>query len=103
MKANEFIKRNGWEKAKKLLSITSKMNMRGLVFASLEDGDNLDFEVDELKRLIESHDLVISYGGLVMAKRQYDCFNNARKSVRVSQSRKVLTLGKAIECVESCQ
>ncbi|QHJ82635.1 MAG: hypothetical protein [Caudoviricetes sp.] len=58
MRANDFIKKYGLDRAKKLLSITSKMNMSGLVFASLEDGDNLDFEVDELKRLIESHEII---------------------------------------------
>lgn len=65
MKANEFIKKYGIDRAKKLLSITNKMNMSGLVFASLKDGESLDFEVDELKRLIESHELVEKCGGLI--------------------------------------
>ncbi|QHJ83341.1 MAG: hypothetical protein [Bacteriophage sp.] len=69
MKANEFIKKYGIDRAKKLLSITNKMNMSGLVFASLKDGESLDFEVDELKRLIESHELVEKCGGLISCKK----------------------------------
>lgn len=68
MKENEFFREHGLENAKKLLSITSRMNMSGLVFATLKDGGNLDFEVEELKRLIESHDFVENIGGIHYAK-----------------------------------
>lgn len=98
MKANEFIKRNGWEKAKKLLSITSKMNMRGLVFASLEDGDNLDFEVDELKRLIESHELVELYGGVDKSHEFALSVWRSNKNDPFIENMK-----QAIADVESCQ
>lgn len=69
MKLTDFVKKYGIDRAKKLLAITGKMNMSGLVFVSLKDGDNLDFEVNDLKRLIESHDLIINLGGLDKAKR----------------------------------
>lgn len=97
MKATEFIKKYGLDRAKKLLTITSKMNMCGLVFASLEDGDNLDFEVDELNRLIESHYLIKDLGGPIVAKRiadqaKQDNFNYMYRNIKL-----------AIADVESCQ
>ncbi|MEB5475960.1 hypothetical protein [Acinetobacter pollinis] len=94
MKANEFIKKYGVDKAKKYLQQNDQLD-----HVYMGNG----FYIKDLKCLIESHELVISYGGLAMAKRQYDCFDNARKSVGVSQSSKVSALGKAIADVESCQ
>lgn len=95
MRANEFIKKYGLDRAKKLLSITSKMNMSNLVFVSLQDGDNLDFEVDELKRLIKSHDLVLEHGSICRAKKY------AESKYTAPEVKKLLS--KAIADVESCQ
>lgn len=109
MKANEFIKKYGIDRAKKLLSITNKMNMSGLVFASLKDGESLDFEVDELKRLIESHDFVENYGGLHCAKHSLKLFISSiamglyHGVDGANAEMEIPKLKQAIADVESCQ
>ena len=55
MKANEFVKENGIEKCKRILDDLT------------DQGHNGDFYKD-LKRLVESHELVKDYYGLTRAK-----------------------------------
>ena len=60
MKANEFVEKFGWDAAKHKadeLKIIESM------------GDKLSFEDESLKRLVESHEYIESYGGLIESKR----------------------------------
>lgn len=86
MKANEFIKKNGLEAAKKILSMRG--GFRG--FITLTDGSSL--HSDELQKLVESHELVESIGGIEFAKN----------FIKVTGSTLNNTLEKAIADVESC-
>ena len=88
MKAVEFVKENGIEKCKRILDDLT------------DQGHNGDF-YKELKRLVESHELVELTGGLEMAKSVLDIEINA-KHYEYDAS-KVTQLSKAIADVESCQ
>ena len=79
MKANEFFKAMGLKAVKQFL-----------------ENDNIRTKEmsDELKRLVESHDLVESFGGVEMANRYLD------ENLECEDSK---TLRQAIADVESCQ
>ena len=62
MKANEYIKLVGWEYAKLNVSSCSRQ------YYFLHNG-YAEVCVSELKHLVESHELVESYGGLESAKK----------------------------------
>lgn len=84
MKANEFVKKYGICYAKKFdFSIWRKHK------------DEIDFDEDNLIRLIEAHELVESYGGLDDAKDEYHS--------RIQNKECVNGLSSAIDLVESCQ
>lgn len=93
MKANEFVKKFGWDVATKLSE-----EMRGIT-ESVADGVAGwgQSEWDKLKRLIESHDLVESYGSLESAKKFVG--SEYRK---LSQPKTYNLLCEAILDVESC-
>ena len=76
MKANEFVKKFGWEYAKHILTDDAPLVM--------------DLKYTNLKRLVESHELVESVGGWNDATSLYDEYMGK-------------DLGKAIADVESCQ
>lgn len=79
MKANEFVKKYGLEYAKHILNEDSVILV--------------DLDYTHIKRLVESHELVESYGGISFARKEAhkNCFKfNA-------------PLLKAIYDVESCQ
>ena len=59
MKANEFVKKFGWDRAKREVALIGTIAMMC--------GDN-DFNND-LKRLVESHELVEKVGGLDVCKK----------------------------------
>lgn len=90
MKANEFFKKVGIEAVKSYIVAYE------------------DHLTDELKRLIESHELVESFGGLKMAKEslknlpsEYQSYTMTRDDTgATTQSFK---LNQAIADVESCQ
>lgn len=105
MKANEFVKKFGWGKAKEVVSFTSNVCADPTHFDSDLDiyvhwddfkgvMDESDVYINDLKRLVESWGLVESFGGLDGAKR----FLN--ENVPCSDS---VRLEKAIADVESCQ
>lgn len=87
MKANEFIKKFGWDVSTKL-----SREMKGIT-ESVADGVAGwgQSEWDKLKRIVESHELVESWGGLDDAKF-------ALQLVRYPER-----LKQAIADVESCQ
>ena len=90
MNAVEFVKKYGFDVGREYL-------------LGLYSGEPVDVDTRELRTLVESYELVESYGGIAMAKRQYYCFANASESVGVNQSPRVVALGKAIADVEKCQ
>ena len=60
MRANEFVKKFGWEYAKHILTDDAPLVM--------------DLNYNDLKPLVESHELVEEYGGLDKAKAQAERF-----------------------------
>lgn len=81
MKANEFVKKYGWEYAKHILADDAPLVM--------------DLNYADLKRLVESHELVESFNGLEMAKKFYD--------ENIIECSDAWNLKQAIADVESCQ
>ena len=89
MRANEFIKKFGWEK--------SKMAVKKLL--PMEDGMPVfDYNSEDLKRLVESHNLVGRFGGLHMAKADVMDLDDWEKT-----SPYWMKIQQAIADVESCQ
>ncbi|MFH7410212.1 hypothetical protein [Acinetobacter variabilis] len=88
--AVKYFQKNGLQRSKELVEM-------GFGFCSLEDG--LSFHTEQLKRLVESHELVGSYGGLESSKLtvNYPNFLND-EDVKTTNHR----LSKAIADVESC-
>ena len=68
MRANEFVKKFGWDVATKL-----SKEMRGMT-ESVADGVAGwgQSEWDKLKHLVESHEYIESFGGLREAKRTFE-------------------------------
>lgn len=88
MKANEFVKKFGWEESKKhLLEVREAVNQTPYKH-SAEDFSN------DLKRLIESHELVKEHGSLGGAKEYADSVYTAPEVAE--------RLHAAIADVESC-
>ena len=95
MKANEFVKKFGWEKAKKIVG-GFNYNSSNKFITSLKD--NSAIHIDDLKRLVESHELVEKVGGLENAKT-FD-----EDSVYcIAHLTDLDSLKKSIADVESCQ
>ena len=57
--AEKYFKKNGLQRSRELVEM-------GFGFCGLEDG--LSFHTEQLKRLVESHELVENWGGLDDAK-----------------------------------
>ena len=91
MKENEYVKLVGWEYAKLNASSCSHQ------YYFLHNG-YAEVCVSELKRLVESHELVESYGGLESAKKFVG--SEYRK---LSQPKTYNRLCEAILDVESCK
>lgn len=106
MKANDFVKEYGFEKAKKLINEAPKdadCFMFGQVFGyakTITDKGLRDDEVRlyDLKRLVESHEIVEGFGGLDAAKKEL-----SRQSVLRWVNPETERLRSAIADVESCQ
>ena len=103
MKANEFVKKHGLNKAKALLSTQGKTiaNLKSEYTAEqLREYQGYIVSNDlmslvELKRLVESYELVESFNGLEMAKKFYD--------ENIIECSDAWNLKQAIADVESCQ
>jgi len=105
MKANEFVKKFGWDEAKELIVKHEKCYMPD-VFDMWSDElqdfvlatKHASFDMIDLKRLVESHELVESKGGLIKAKEIL-----ADNPVWCSGSKRYSSpLERAIADVESC-
>ena len=89
MKANEFVKNCGIDSAKSLLKIGS----------GYCDIMGYGFHTDDLKRLVKSHDMVNSVGGLDAANRIVcDAFHGSNGDIPEGHEK----LSLAIQDVESC-
>ena len=93
VKANEFIKKFGIEKAKQAVGFGNKYAENGVLRLETFDGDEIDVAIDDLKRLVESHELVVFCGGLDIAKELDSDFCDDNFN----------DIQKAIADVESCQ
>lgn len=85
MKANIFLKENGFKKCSRIVEDL------------IEQGNDGEF-VKHLKRLVESHDLVESYGGLFEAKIYADSEYRSLSAPQITKR-----LKQAITDVEGCQ
>ena len=86
MKANEFFKKHGWNDTKVMIESPFGLG-------------EYEYLWDDLKRLVESHELVESKGGLIKAKEIL-----ADNPVWCSGSKRYSSpLERAIADVESCQ
>ena len=89
MKANEFVKNFGVERAKQI--VNADHSVHALVFATTK------VSLLDLKRLIESHEVVESCGGLESAKKELQ-----RQSILRWINPETERLRGAIADVESC-
>ena len=87
MKANEFVKQYGVNEAKRIIPICEKQGA-GLTVSGYR------VNLDDLKRLVESHELVSSYYGLARAKEHAES-NYTAPELKAA-------LKQAIADVESC-
>ena len=88
MKANEFVKKFGLDYTVELLN-DNAWSLKQCMAASL-----LDDSADDLKRLVESHELVKDYYGLTRAKEHAES--------RYTAPELKAALKQAIADVESC-
>ena len=106
MKANEFVKKHGWDSLLIAKTLPKFNRYKYVIFYA----DEIDFsnefhagrksymfDVAEVKRLVESHELVESYGGLDGSKRFIERDQEAEIDDYVTEKIK-----KAIADVESC-
>lgn len=104
MKANEFVKKCGWDSLLIAKTLPKFNRYKYVIFYA----DEIDFsnefhagrksymfDVAEVKHLVESYELVNSYGGLDKSRLKV-------QGNRLSY-KKTADLWKAIELVESCQ
>lgn len=95
MKANKFVEKFGWKDSKICLLNCASPEDKWL----MRQGELIcDQDFDDLKRLVESHELVESFGGLkVISEKSFrlDLINNDACMAK--------KLNKAILDVESCQ
>ena len=96
MKANEFVKKYGINDAKCCILNCASPEDRWL----MRRGDLIsDDAFDDLKRLVESHELVMQFGSLEEAKRNSENPN----WLPDDNTGLLLELDRAIADVESCQ
>lgn len=98
MNAIEFVKHIGFDYAKKVVDVfESATDTKGeKMKISRNDGEGFEIDFDDLKRLVEAHELVESYGGLEVAK-------TCEYSEDLDHVKYNVDLAKAINLVESCQ
>lgn len=97
MNAIEFVKHIGFGYAKKVVdafeSVTETNGEKMKI--SRNDGEGFEIDFDDIKRLVEAHELVMEHGSLERAKKYSDSPYTAPEIKAV--------LDKAITDVESCQ
>lgn len=93
MKANEFVKKFGWDRAKREVALIGTIAMMC--------GDN-DFNND-LKRLVESHELVEKHGGIDSLNDLFCVHGMSSARVMAVNGLTYADAMQAIADVESCQ
>lgn len=105
MNAIKFIQQHGVDKARELLNADSDFKTYCLIdnsfWSETEGTCDSCVDLDQVKRLVESINMVKEYGGITMAKRQCACFTNACTSVGVKPSPRLLALQQAIADYEA--
>lgn len=104
MRDNEFVKKFGWDLAKQYLNRTKnqgvyiepkiKLMIHQSICEPKTSGIDFVFHRDDLKRLVESHELVSDYYGLARAKEHAES-NYTAPELKAA-------LKQAIADVESC-
>ena len=103
MKANEFVKKFGWEEANSFVNwYGGKTSFKFLKVKeqtiSVHSGDQpYDFHIDALKRLVESHEFINERGGLEHVK------NLIATKLHWFDVDAIIKTNQAIADVESCQ
>ena len=85
--AVKYFQKNGLQRSKELVEM-------GFGFCSLEDG--LSFHTEQLKRLVESHELVEKWQGLEASKIKVNLLRTFGFHTQADQ------LQQAVDDVESC-
>ena len=105
MKANEFVKKFGWNDARVCILNCACPEDRWF----MRHGDLVsDQDFDDLKRLVESHELVENWGGLNGAKNSLSLLESSlaiglyHGVVGVNAEAQISELKQAIADVESC-
>lgn len=104
MKANEFIKKFGLNLAKRDIAALDSGFIKRKDFS-----EHYGFDIlDDLRRLIESHELVGVFGGLDLAKKVLNQLPNKYQSYSITrddtgEKTQSFKLQQAILDVESCQ
>ena len=93
MKANEFVKLVGWEEAKGILEAES------FTYRQLGLFSYINHDLDNLKQLVKSHELVEECGGLAKAKERV----SREEGLPNPNVFYVLVVSSAIDDVESCK
>ena len=100
MKANEFVKKFGWGEVTKFVgwyggdTSFKFLKVKEHTIAVHSGDQPYDFHIDNLKRLVESHELVMDYYGLARAKEHAES-NYTAPELKAA-------LKQAIADVESC-
>lgn len=119
MKANEFVKKYGWSSLKIAVTLPTFYRYKYVIFYSdeidfknefIEKHKEYMFEIREVKRLVESHNLVERIGGLCEAKKrleqadkEFSLLISFRNKYNELCSVYDHVLKQAIADVESCQ
>lgn len=101
MRANDFVRRYGWGYAKE---IVRKLSVNDTFYLNIGG----EIIIEDLKRLVESHELVESFGGLDLAKECLSQLPNKHQSYTLTRddtgkTTQSFKLQQAIADVESCQ
>ena len=97
MKPNEFVRKFGWEESKEALNHVAWCEgsyCTKIKHGCIKNNHDCCVDVSDLKRLVESHELVESYGSINQAKQAIIDGNNHCMFIDLEQ---------AIADVESCQ
>ena len=114
MNATDFIKQHGVDKAREVVSgapdrattVKPSLDFKHFIYGICENAAGAYILLSDLKRLVESLDLVKSYGGIINAKHELILLqkhlNNTFGYVTIITSEKIENLKQAIADVESC-
>lgn len=97
MKANELVEKFGWIAVKHDFSVYFKDEKIGTIQILTHEGEYIEVNGEDLKRLVESHDLVEKVGGMDKAKMLL------RMRIAAELYESADEIEKAIADVEACK